>query len=52
MLDPARIAQVWGDNDEDLSARAAEAIQIYWDVLRRERSPMSELREIEVGLPV
>jgi hypothetical protein len=32
--------------------RATEAIQIYWEVLRAERSPTSELREIEVELPV
>ena len=41
---------VTGDSADELAARAAEAIQIYWDVLRAERSPMSELREIEVEL--
>ena len=35
-----------------LMTRATEAIQIYWEVLRAERSPTSELREIEVELPV
>lgn len=42
---------VTGNSDDELTARAAEAIQIYWEVLRAERSPTSELREIEVELP-
>ncbi len=42
---------VTGNSAEELVARAAEAIQLYWDVLRAERSPTSELREIEVELP-
>ena len=42
---------VTGRTVEELTTRAAEAIQIYWDVLRAERSPTSELREIEVELP-
>ncbi len=42
---------VTGSSAEELAARAAEAIQIYWDVLRAERSPTSEVREIEVELP-
>ena len=42
---------VTGDSVEQLQARAAEAIQIYWDVLRAERSPTSTLAEIEVELP-
>ena len=42
---------VTGNSTEELVTRAAEAIQIYWDVLRAERSPTSELREIEVELP-
>ncbi len=36
---------------DELMTRATEAIIIYWDVLRAERSPTSELREIEVELP-
>lgn len=36
---------------EDVEAKAAEAIQMYWEVLKAERSPTSELREIEVELP-
>ena len=43
---------VTGGSAEELAARASEAIRIYWDVLRAERSPTSELREIEVELPV
>jgi predicted RNase H-like HicB family nuclease len=43
---------VTGSNAEELGTRAAEAIRIYWEVLCAERSPTSELREIEVELPV
>ena len=43
---------VTGGSAEELLSRTAEAIQIYWEVLRAERSPTSELREIEVELPV
>jgi len=42
---------VTGSSAEELTARAAEAIKLYWDVLSAERSPTSELREIEVELP-
>ena len=42
---------VTGNSPEELGARAIEAIQIYWDVLRAERSPTSELLEIDVELP-
>ena len=42
---------VTGNSADELAVRASEAIQIYWDVLRAERSPTSELREIEVELP-
>ncbi|BDC52754.1 hypothetical protein F183_A50690 [Bryobacterales bacterium F-183] len=43
---------VTGSSVEELLSRATEAIQIYWEVLRAERSPTAELREIEVELPV
>lgn len=43
---------VTGGSVEELGARAAEAIQIYWNIIRTERSPASELREIEVELTV
>ncbi len=42
---------VTGESAEELGTRAVEAIRIYWDVLRTERSPTSELLEIEVDLP-
>ena len=41
---------ITGASEKELIARAAEAIQIYWDVLSAERSPTSEVREIEVEL--
>jgi len=43
---------VTGSSADELTTRATEAIQIYWEVPRAERSPTSELREIEVELPV
>lgn len=43
---------VTGSSAEEVTARATEAIQVYWEVLRAERSPTSETREIEVELPV
>ena len=43
---------VTGQSIEELSARAQEAIRIYWESLRTDRSPTSTLREIEVELPV
>ena len=42
---------VTGGSAEELMIRATEAIRIYWEVLSAERSPTSELREIEVELP-
>lgn len=42
---------VTGGSVEELMTRAQEAIKIYWEVLGAERSPTSELREIEVELP-
>ncbi len=41
---------ITGTSVEELSARATEAIQTYWDSLPIERSPTSLLREIEVEL--
>ncbi len=41
---------ITGSSIEELSARATEAIQTYWDNLLIERSPTSLLREIEVDL--
>ena len=42
---------VTGGSVEELMSRAQAAIRIYWEVLGAERSPTSELREIEVELP-
>jgi len=42
---------VTGATADELTSRAEEAIKIYWDVLKAERSPTSELREIEVEIP-
>ena len=42
---------VTGRSVEELTARAAEAIRIYWETMRTDRSPTSMLREIEVELP-
>ncbi len=42
---------VTGGSADELMTRAAEAIQIYWEVRSAERSPTSEVREIEVELP-
>ena len=37
---------------EDLTARATEAIGLYWESLHADWSPTSTIREIEVELPV
>lgn len=42
---------VTGRTPEELVARAREAIRLYWEVIGAERSPDSELLEIEVELP-
>jgi predicted RNase H-like HicB family nuclease len=43
---------VTGNSLDDLTARAKEAIQLYWETLHTDRSPGSTVREIEVELPV
>ena len=43
---------VTGRTIEELSARAKEAIRIYWEHMHVERSSTSRLREIEVEVPV
>ena len=43
---------VTGNSIEDLTARAKEAIRLYWETLHTDRSPASIIREIEVELPV
>jgi predicted RNase H-like HicB family nuclease len=42
---------VTGGSIEELTTRAKEAIYIYLENLRTDRSPTSSLREIEVELP-
>jgi predicted RNase H-like HicB family nuclease len=42
---------VTGASIEELTASAVQAIRIYWEELRADRSPTSLLREIEVELP-
>jgi predicted RNase H-like HicB family nuclease len=42
---------VTGRSMEELMARAREAIRVYWESIRADRSPTSTLREIEVELP-
>ena len=41
---------ITGTSVEEISTRATEAIQTYWDNLVIERSPTSLMREIEVEL--
>jgi predicted RNase H-like HicB family nuclease len=42
---------VTGRSMDELTARAAEAIRVYWESMRTDRSSASMLREIEVELP-
>lgn len=42
---------VTGTSMEELTSRAKEAIQLYWETVHADRSPTSTLREIEVELP-
>lgn len=42
---------VTGTSIEEISFRAGEAIRLYWETLRSDRSPTAQLREIEVELP-
>ncbi len=43
---------VTGRTMEELTGRAKEAIRIYWEHMRVEHSATSQLREIEVEVPV
>lgn len=43
---------VTGNSMEDLTARAKEAVRLYWETVLTDRSPASTVREIEVELPV
>ncbi|MGI8745902.1 MAG: type II toxin-antitoxin system HicB family antitoxin [Bryobacteraceae bacterium] len=42
---------VTGQSLKELTARASEAIRVYWEAVSADRSPTSTLREIEVDLP-
>ena len=42
---------VTGQSMDELTARARDAIRVYFESLRSDRSPTSTLREIEVELP-
>jgi predicted RNase H-like HicB family nuclease len=42
---------VTGKSVEELTARAVEAIQIYFETVGADRSPTSIVQEIEVELP-
>ena len=42
---------VTGASVEEISSRAGEAIQLYWESVRSDRSPSLMFREIEVDLP-
>ena len=42
---------VTGQSVDELTARASDAIRLYWDAVSTDRSPTSTLQEIEVELP-
>ena len=42
---------VTGGSLDELTARASEAICLYWETVRTDLSPTSIVREIEVELP-
>jgi predicted RNase H-like HicB family nuclease len=42
---------VTGGTIEELTARASEAIQLYWQAVREDRPAAAITREIEVDLP-
>ena len=43
---------VTGSSIDEPTARAKEAVRLYWETLHTDRSPASTVREIEVDLPV
>ena len=43
---------VTGASLDELTARAGDAIRLYWEAVRTEVSSTSMLREIEVEIPV
>jgi predicted RNase H-like HicB family nuclease len=42
---------VTGQSVDELAARAADAIRLYWSAVREDRSPTSQVKEIEVEIP-
>lgn len=42
---------VTGESLDELTARAREAIRLYWESVRTDLSPTSIVREVEVELP-
>ena len=42
---------VTGESLDEVTARASEAIRLYWETVRTDLSPTSMLREIKVELP-
>ncbi len=42
---------ITGESINEVTARAAEGIRVYWEAVRTELSPTSMVREIEVELP-
>jgi predicted RNase H-like HicB family nuclease len=42
---------VTGQSIDELTSRAMEAIRLYWSAVREDRSPTSQVKEIEVELP-
>ena len=43
---------VTGRSIEELTARAKEAVRLYWEALQTDRPASAMVREIEVELPV
>ena len=43
---------VTGTSIDELTSRAKDAVRLYWETLRTDRSPDSMVQEIEVELPV
>ncbi len=43
---------VTGQTMEELTARAGEAIRLYWETVSADLAPAAVVREIEVELPV
>jgi len=42
---------ITGRSMDELTDRAAKAIRLYWTAVQEDRSPTSQLREIEFELP-